>query len=399
MRKKRIILIILIILIVLLLSFLIYRRISNKKKNIEPINITTSFDYDMIHIANNEESNYLISPFSIAYALSILKEGATNNTKVQIEKVLGNYNLKKVNNFENRIGLANALFIKDEYKNDIKETYINNIKDNYDGEILFDEFKTPDVINNWASEKTNKMINNVIDNIDKDYVLGIMNAIAIDVEWKYKFEGENTYKQTFNNLDNTKVNVDMMHSTNDIVLIQNEKAKGIIKDYNTYGDNELEFIAILPKDDIKEYINNFNKEELNSLLNNITKPSEQLDIKLTIPKFKYNYDYNNFKDDLISLGIKDAFDKETASFMNIETESSHLNLYVSEAVHKSVIDLNENGTKAAAITYFGLSKNTAIMPSKDVINIVFDKPFLYIIKDKNSDNIWFFGTVYNLKEN
>ena len=98
------------------------------------------------------------------------------------------------------------------------------------------------------------------------------------------------------------------------------------------------------------------------------------------------------------MGITDAFDENIADFHNIINDNTNYNLYVSEAIHKSVIELNENGTKAAAITYFGMSKNSMMPKEKEVINIKFNKPFLYIIKDKNNDNIWFFGTVYNLSK-
>ena len=401
MKTKRIILLTFIILITLLLTFLIYWKFFKERKDPkpnEPVTLNSTFDYNMIHMANKNNDNYMISPFSIAYALSILNEGAKGNTKTQIDKVLGNYKLNKVTNTENRIGLSNALFIKNENKNDIRETYTNKIKNNFDADILYDDFITPKVINDYAKEKTFGMIDNVLDNIDKDFVMGIMNAIAIDVEWKYKFDGYSTYKEKFTNLDNTTNEVDMMHSSNDITYIENENAKGIIKEYNKYGDNELIFIGIIPNNNIKEYINKFDKNELDSLLSNKKEPSSKLDINLSLPKFKYNFDYKDFKKDLKEMGITDAFDENIADFHNIINDNTNYNLYVSEAIHKSVIELNENGTKAAAITYFGMSKNSMMPKEKEVINIKFNKPFLYIIKDKNNDNIWFFGTVYNLSK-
>ncbi len=409
--KNKYILIAIISIVILLTTIGVYlikrdnNNINNKPNNTNvpddlvisdtPPNLNDEFEYNMIHLVNNYNDNYLISPFSIAYALSILRDGASGDTKTQIENALGNYKLDKITNIENRISTANALFIKNEHKNDIRTEYTDNIKNNYDAEIIYDEFKTPDVINNWASNKTYGMINNVVDQIDKDFVLGIINSLAIDVEWKNQFNEKSTSKELFTKLDNTQVEVDMMHTSEDVIYIENENAKGIIKDYKKYNDIELQFIAILPNNNIKDYINNFNKNELSSLLNNQKGISDNYEIQLSIPKFTLDFDYKDFKKDLITLGIQDAFNPSKAKFEAIETSDSNLNLYVNQAVHKSHIELTEAGTKAAAVTYFGLFKNTAVRDNT-VIRIEFNRPFLYLIKDKNSDNIWFFGTIYNL---
>lgn len=401
MRIKRTILIILIILVIGVMSFMIYKKVTYEKveppvSDPEPIqtNIITDFNYDIIHKVNTEEKNYLISPYSMIYALSILNEGASGNTKIQIEKALKNKTISKSSIVQDKISIANALFIKNEYKKYINTNYINTIKEKYDGEILFDDFYTPNVINDWAYKKTYKMIEKVIDQIDKDFVLGIANAMAIDVEWQNKFIEESTRKEDFNKLDGTKKEVSMMHTDEGITYISNDNASGIIKDYKKYDDVELEFIAILPNEkDIKKYINSFDEKELNSLLAN-QKTTANYDINLSLPKFKYDYDYKNFKDDLIGLGIVDAFNKNTANFDLMETEDSFLDLYVGQAVHKTHIDLSENGTKAAAVTYFGMFKNTALPQQKEQLNIKFDRPFLYLIKENNNNNIWFFGTVY-----
>ncbi len=405
MKFKKTILIILICIVSFLIGFLIYRRLSfEEKNNNQGGNNNNSevtqigFDYKIIHMVNTEENNYLISPLSIAYALSILNEGATDNTKKQVSNVLGNYNLGKTASFEDKISIANALFIKEEKKNSIKADYINTLKEKFDADVLFDEFKTPDVINNWAEEKTFGMIKDVLNYIDDDFVFGIMNAIAIDVEWKYKFEVENTNKKSFTNYDKSTSTVDMMNTENTFTYIENDNAKGIIKEYQKYGDAELEFIAILPNTDIKEYINNFDEKELNSLLSNKKESSDKLDLYLELPKFKYDYTYDNFTNDLKKLGITDAFNLSVASFKNITNDDDY-KIFVSQAIHKTHIELTEDGTKAAAITYIAWSDGFALRDEKDRIEIKFNKPFLYIIKDKNSDNIWFFGTVYNLPDN
>ena len=103
----------------------------------------------------------------------------------------------------------------------------------------------------------------------------------------------------------------------------------------------------------------------------------------------------DFKEILISLGIKDAFDKDLADFTNIMPRNEEIrNLYVGEAIHKTHIDLNEKGTKAAAVTYFGMYKSSGIAKEKEKVSIVFNKPFIYMIIDHKTDELLFFGTVY-----
>ena len=95
------------------------------------------------------------------------------------------------------------------------------------------------------------------------------------------------------------------------------------------------------------------------------------------------------------LGIIQAFDPNNANFSNIMDKNSVIdNLYVGEAIHKTHIDLNEKGTKAAAITYFGMFKNTSIIIEKENIEIEFNRPFIYIIKDSKTNEMLFFGVVY-----
>lgn len=395
--KKKIIIVCLVILLVLGGIFIGIKMKNNKKTTrddevtIEPSISKGDFDYNLIHLVNKNTKNYLISPYSIGYALSMLKDGAKDETLTQLNELLGNTKYDKFENVEDRIGIANAIFIKNIYKDDISSNYLNTLKNKYDSEIIFNELINADPINNWVKNKTYNMIDKIIETIDKDFVLGLVNAIAIDVEWKTKFEEENTYDGTWNN----DKKVSMMHSSNTVTYIENDKAKGIIKDYKKYGDTELEFIAILPNDNLQEYINNFNKEELDSILSNKKVPDSNLDIKLTIPKFSYDYQYEKLKDDLISIGVVDVFDGTKSNLRNMLTDDSILQLYASDVIHKTHIELSESGTKAAAVTFIPIFKNTAMPQEKEVINIVFDKPFLYIIKDKNSDNIWFFGTVYN----
>ena len=150
--KKTIIMIIGILLILSGIFIIVYEKKEdpNKKNPKEdPIVLTGDFDYNIIkQIDKKYNKNYLISPLSIGYALSILNDGADGNTKEQIKKYLNDFKTLNNVNVKNKISISNALFIKNDYKNDIRKEYVNNTKKNYDADIVYDEFKTPDTDNN-----------------------------------------------------------------------------------------------------------------------------------------------------------------------------------------------------------------------------------------------------------
>lgn len=372
------------------------------------INDTNStLEYKLLHRLNKEkDDNYLISPYSIMYALSMANEGANNNTKNQISSLINNNQIEGSLNVKDRITLANGLFIKNDYKNDINNDFIKKLKSKYNSDVIYDDFTTPQVLNNWVNEKTKGMIPKIIDRIDSNFVLSLTNAIAIDIEWKNKFEGSKTSAKLFTTYDNQKKETAFMSSDNDFVYIKNDNATGIIKDYKIYNKKtgeevntpgkdtiEFEYIAILPNNDIKEYINNFNNEELENLLQNKT-TSENADLYLNIPKYKYDFKYDNLKSDLIELGMKDAFD-ENADFTNMINNDSDISLSIDDIIHSTHIEMSENGTKASAVTSIIMKNFTSMEDKKNKITITFNKPFLYLIREKNTNNIWFLGTIYN----
>ena len=417
MKKNITIIIVLILILICILIgiFLIYKnenkKPKKKEKPITPIEtIEGDYNLNIIKTVNaNAEGNYLISPYSIEVALNMLKDGSDNNTKEEIEKAVPPRTINDIS-IKNRIGIANATFIKDKYKDYVESTFTNNLKNIYNAELIYDQFKNPDKINNWVSNKTNGMIDKVLDEIDESFVLGIANAIAIDVDWHSEFECVNTQSKEFTKLDNSKINVEMMINSfkGYAEYFETDNAKGVIlpyKKYNKDGEitsgegDQLEFIGILPNSNTKDYINNLTNEELQNIDNNKKTASYSERISVWLPRFKYDYEIKKLDNFLKNIGIKDVFDGNRADLTKIiskdNMEKANIdNLYVSQAIHKTHIDLNETGTKAAAVTYFGIDETTAIMEEEPkYIDIHFTKTFAYIIRDKKSKEILFFGLV------
>ncbi len=378
-----------IIILALIFFRIIYSNL--EEPNLDNSSTNSSFDYSLIKETNkNKSSNYLISPYSIKTVLSIIKDGADNSSLKELNDVMGNFKRGNITS-KNVIGDANLLLIKKEFKDGINKNYVNKIEKSYDAEIKYSNI-TPDNINKWVDNKTNHMIPTLVDTVNPQTIMAIINAISMKASWDSEFDCKNTHISEFNTIDGSIINTIMMVS-NDAQYIENDTAKGIIKKYKTYKNDEhkkvnLEFVAIMPNDGIDSYIENFNNEEFRNLLSTKDKYKYE-DVSLKLPRFKYNYDFSDLMSVLINMGIKSIFYPETADLSKM-TESNSKDLYVGSIKQKSYIEVNEKGTKASTATIATIDKNAANVP----IDIEFDKPFIYIIKQSNSDDILFFGVVY-----
>ena len=347
---------------------------------------------------NSNEGNILVSPYSVELALRMLMEGASGSTKSELLNVLNERTVNDVTS--SRVLISNGLFIKDKYRKGIDDKYVSNILNSYGGEVLIDEFRDPHVINEWVDERTNHMIPGILDSVDPSFVLGLANAIALDLEWYMPFSCESTKKGTFTKNDGSTYNVSMMHDVfNDDYYgyFDNESEKGIVLPYGLVDEKKYEFVGIIPDEDINSYVK---KMDLERILKSKKMASEDVYVHLSLPRFSYDYSLDDFASVIKSMGINKVFDKNDAEFYKIISKENlerngWENLYIGQAIHKTHIDLNEKGTKAAAVTFFGLFATSSAMineKNKDVY-ITFDKPFIYLIREVESNEILFFGVV------
>ena len=376
MKRKEMLFIIgalLICSIFLLTGYIVHnKKGSGTKPNIF-LNKNNKFDYKFIkQIEGND--NTLVSPLSMAYLLSMIQSGAKGSTLNELNIALDNYDLQPMENIDSKISMANSMWINNKYKNDIDNTFATALKINYHSEVLYDEFINADNINKWVSEKTYNMINELFpsDSVNSaDTIMALVNAIGINFKWDEEFDCNKTTMGNF--LDK---NVYMMNSNEK--YLESDYYTGFIKDYEKLSDNsQYEFIGLLPKKDIQDVINNISNDVIK---NSIT----ESEAHIQIPRFKYEYNVNNVKGILESLGIKDMFNKEKANFGGIAED-----IYVSSIVQKTYIDFMESGTKAAAASG-GAFDITSAVEEKEVI---FNKPFVYLIRKKGSNNIYFIGIV------
>ena len=338
--------------------------------------------------------NTLISPLSMQLSLALATNGAKGETKTEMEKVLGGLSIEDLNGYYStylksiknddfcKLNIANSIWVNDEFS--AKKTFLKTAKNNYSAQIFNAPFNKSTVkdVNKWVKKNTDKMIEEMIDNIDKDAMLFIINAIVFDAKWDITFNGYSTKHGKFTNYKGKKQTVEMMNSTEYIYLQDGEDAEGFVKDYS---GEKYSFAALLPNEDIDfyEYINSLNAEKLYEIIKNVR--GQEVDIKM--PKFNYDYSYD-MKNALKSFGIKEAF-KPSANFTKLSTEP----VFISEVLHKTVINVDEGGTRAAAASNVTVGKAASMPPEKQVI---LNRPFIYMIIDNTTKIPIFIGTVVDL---
>ncbi len=355
----------------------------------------TEFALELLRNTTDGTENALISPYSVMQALAMTANGAEGNTKAEMEKVLGGFDIDTLNEYlsAQRINQGNGLFtansvwtIDDEERISVYPEFIQKNVNFYKADIYkapFDESTVED-INSWVYDNTDGMIKKLVDKIDPLNVMYLINAVAMDVEWENKYYEHQVGLSKFTAADGTVQDAEVLNSR-ESYYIQDENASGV---YKYYRDRKYAFAAILPDEGVtlSEYIAGLTTERLSNLL---AKPEEFTSVVTSIPKFSYDYDVK-LKETLKDMGMSDAFDEEKADFTGIG--SSEYPLYINDIIHKTSIELSEEGTRAAAVTSVELAAG-APMPMYEVI---INRPFLYFIVDTETNLPVFMGTVASI---
>ena len=359
----------------------------------------SDFTYSFLKLENQSEKNknIIYSPLSIKYALKLLVEGAEGNTKDEIEKILDGEDLTKYENIDEVLSLANAVFIKDTFKDNVLDSYKDTIEEKYNAEIIYDEFKEAKNVNKWVEDKTFNIIKDFLKDEqvqDPNLKMILVNALAIDMEWKTRFDTDNTHSGTFD-ADGNNLEAAFMHKSEtkseDISYKIEDDVTVLAMDLEEYDGVQLEFDAIMPNEkSLDEFISSNTKEKIDGYLSNLKSASDTKDgLDIAIPKFDFDYSIK-LKDELVLMGMEEAF-TQNADFSNITGDKS---LFVSDALHKADIEFSEDGIRAAAVTAMMMNLKSMIMEQKHPIDITIDKPFMFVIRDKDTGEVWFTGSVY-----
>lgn len=373
-------------------AFALYGKLSNDPNATKP--------------RGEPNGNLFFSPYSLSTALVMTYAGARGETERQMAETLhftlpgprlhpafGTLQKQIVQDDKSRgyeLLVANALWGR-KGEPFLKE-FLDLNKNHYGtGLTLLDFFneteKSRRIINRWVEEKTKERIKELIlpGGVDKLTALVLTNAIYFKGDWKTKFEKKNTELADFSISAEDKVKVDMMHLKEDFKYYEDEKMQAIELPYR--GD-ELSMLVLLPQEieGLKEVEDTLTAESFDVLLSKMR--TKEVDVYL--PRFKMTWGTFSLNNALIALGMSDAFNPEKADFSGINGVGG---IWISNVFHKAFIEVNEEGTEAAAGT--GVVLIFAIN-----IDSVFraDHPFVFIIKDNRSGSILFMGRVMNPAE-
>jgi len=264
--------------------------------------------------------------------------------------------------------------------------FIQTNKDYFDAEVKDIDFGDPgtvEIINQWIEDKTNDKIQDMLDFIPVDAVMYLINAIYFNAQWKYEFEKEDTYEGDFNLADGTKHKTNYMRVTGNFAYTSNEDFTAVEL---PYGDSTFSMVVMLPSPGmvVSDLVTKLDDVHWDSWFGN----SSLLSVQVDLPKFKYEFK-ELLNDPLINLGLGVAFSQYNADFTKINPAGD---LFISRVIHQTFIDVQEEGTEAAAATIVEISFNS-IGGGGSPFYFRADKPFLYLIKENSTGAIIFIGKV------
>jgi serpin B len=370
----------------------------------------TEFALDLYQqLSQENEDNLFYSPYSISLALAMTYAGARGETKQQMADVLhftlddeslhaafNKLALELASRSEVpedyygegfQLNIANALWGQKDYK--FLSEFLDVLAENYDAGIRLVDFKKEFeeariIINNWVSEQTEGRIEEVLPegSINNQVRFVLTNAIYFSANWRFQFEEEDTYDDIFYLLDGSEVTVPMMHQTDYLGYAKGDGYQAVELPYDT---GELSMVIILPeKGSFEEFENSLDTGLLDEIIGGIEKNTQ---VVLTMPRFEFESEFS-LKEVLEAMDMTDAFYCDEADFSGITDGDTP---WLDDVIHKAFVSVDEEGTEAAASSLvIGVS---GISPEPPEVNI--DHPFIFLIRDIETDTILFIGRVMN----
>ena len=361
--------------------------------------------------AQKDPSNTLISPDSILSCLTMVGNGADGATLDEMKKVFGVDDMADYSSFwkneHDRLtsvnsdkdgkvsyNVANSIWANSDQIT-LSEDYIKANKADFGAELYNAKFSDTTVkdINSWVNKNTKSMIPTIIDKLEKDDVAVLLNALAFEGQWAVQYQDYQVDKNgSFTTAAGKKQTVNMLSGTEGDFLELNG-AKGFIK---PYSNGDFAFFAYLPKEgtSVDKFLSTVSGEEFIKAYKN----RKSTDVVTKMPEFSYDYS-TSLKDQLKKMGMELSFsnDADLTKMQDFKKDPLQSRLKISDVIHKTHIEVDRNGTKAAAVTAAIIEKATSVPDRPEPEYVTLDRPFVYGILDTQTGMPLFIGTVDSVK--
>ena len=338
--------------------------------------------------------NIFMSPLSIATALSMTLNGAKGQTETSMRNTLevADWTQEELNaTYKNllaimpllddkvRLQIANSIWYREGYP--VRPEFLEVNTDFFNSEVSELDFNDPmakDIINGWVNDQTEGLIDKIVYDIPGNVIMYLINAIYFKGTWLRQFDPEKTFETAFHLEDNTQTLIDMMtHGETILPYFETEHFQAVDL---AYGDSIFSMSLFLPKEDypIDELVNDLESVSWNQWVGSF---SDQ-ELYFSMPKFEMEYE-KKINRALIDLGMGIAF-SDAADFSDINGFGG---LRIDEVRHKAFVEVNEEGTEAAAVTSVVIVETSA--PS--IPTFYADKPFLFVIHERATNSVLFIG--------
>ena len=336
----------------------------------------------------NSGENVFVSPYSAGAALSMLTEGAQGQTKVELDNALNGclFSKEKLEGGDSVVvKSANSVWIDSDFS--VRNHYVNVLQKDYNAlveTLRFSDPATVKAINNWCAENTAGKIDEIVDRLTPGDVMVILNALYFNAPWEEKFDPAYTVEADFRGVSKTS-RVDMMSRKGRYSYAEFQGCQMIELPY--LGSNYSMFVVLPPEgmkiDGFLPYVNETTYKQAMGMM----APAE---VKFKMPKVKMETELL-LNDVLMGMGVRTAF-TGAADFRGIAETGP---LAVSQVKQKCYVDISESGTEAAAVTSV-MVRLTSVRPEIDLKVMTVDRPYVFFIADKESENILFAGKIVNL---
>ncbi len=367
------------------------------------------FFQEALKTAENPEDNLMVSPYSLISALGLIENGTAGSTLAELEQVFGGISCEEMNRQmqiyasylttgskkDAKFSTANSIWARKSEQIKLASDFRKVCNDFYDAKVEVTDFDDAAVsrVNKWVKQQTDGMIPSILDKFSEGDQILLLNAIAFDCKWQSPFRKESIQE-----------NEDFVNGQGGIekAVMLNGGAPGYIMLNGAYGftrvyeGGKFAFLGLLPEEGVRltDYVAGLTGGDFAAALRDVRTDA---DVSIRIPEFKFDY-FGELNANLHAVGISKMLDPNAADLGNmVETELSDGNLYISKVVQKTFIELNREGTKAAAVTG-GMAVTKSESAPKPRLEIYLDRPFVFAILDVEHGIPIFIGVVNTLAE-